>query len=118
MGDRMREARETLDLSLQAAAERADISPGYLFKLESGYVGTPSPRILHRLAGVLDVGYWELMSLADYVVPEGEEHQRRPEATPPAQSNRSPDRSPDRSLERVIYLLEEVVSELRRMRSP
>jgi transcriptional regulator with XRE-family HTH domain len=69
MGDRIRETRESRDLSTQAAAAQAEISPGYLFKLEHGYVGTPSPRVLFRLAHVLGLGYWELMDLAGYVVP-------------------------------------------------
>ncbi|WP_169809434.1 helix-turn-helix domain-containing protein [Actinomadura chibensis] len=70
MGDTLRAARESRRLSTQAAAAAADISTGYLFKLESGFVGTPSPRVLHRLAGVLDLGYWQLMELAGYVVPD------------------------------------------------
>jgi transcriptional regulator with XRE-family HTH domain len=71
MGDRMRAAREAQSRSTQSAATEAEISSGYLFKLESGYVGTPSPRVLHRLAQVLGLDYWELMGLAGYVVPEG-----------------------------------------------
>ncbi len=70
MGDEIRAARESLHLSTQAAAATADISPGYLFKLESGYVGTPSPRVLHRLSGVLGISYWNLMDLAGYAVPD------------------------------------------------
>lgn len=71
MGDRIRAAREEQGRSTQAAAAEAEISSGYLFKLESGFVGTPSPRVLHRLAQVLGVDYWELMGLAGYVVPDG-----------------------------------------------
>ncbi|MFI0976735.1 helix-turn-helix domain-containing protein [Streptomyces sp. NPDC021093] len=71
MGDRMRAAREAQSRSTQSAAAEAEISSGYLFKLESGYVGTPSPRVLHRLAQVLGLDYWELMGLAGYVVPNG-----------------------------------------------
>jgi transcriptional regulator with XRE-family HTH domain len=67
LGDAIRAARDGAGLSTQAAAERARISPAYLNKLESGRVGTPSPRVLHRLAGVIDVPYWRLMHLADYV---------------------------------------------------
>jgi transcriptional regulator with XRE-family HTH domain len=73
MGERLRAGREAVGLSTQAAAERARISTGYLFKLESGYVGTPSPRVLHRLSGVLGVPYWTLMRLAGYVVPNAED---------------------------------------------
>ncbi|MBX6767743.1 MAG: helix-turn-helix transcriptional regulator [Actinomadura rubrobrunea] len=108
MGDRLAEAREALGLSLQAAAERAGISHGYLFKLESGYVSTPSPRVLHRLAEVLDVDYWELMELADYPVP-GDGAVRSP------QENSSP-KEIEQSLQRMASLLEEMARELRRIR--
>jgi transcriptional regulator with XRE-family HTH domain len=73
MGDRIRAAREVEGRSTQSAAAEAEISAGYLFKLESGFVGTPSPRVLHRLAHVLGLDYWELMGLAGYVVPDGVE---------------------------------------------
>jgi transcriptional regulator with XRE-family HTH domain len=51
---------------MQATADQAGISAGYQFKLESGFVRTPSPRVLHRLSSVLDVPYQELMRLAGY----------------------------------------------------
>jgi transcriptional regulator with XRE-family HTH domain len=51
---------------MQAAADRAGISAGYQFKLEGGFVRTPSPRVLHRLSAVLEVPYPALMKLAGY----------------------------------------------------
>jgi len=51
---------------MQATADRAGISAGYQFKLEGGFVRTPSPRVLHRLSTVLEVPYPELMKLAGY----------------------------------------------------
>jgi transcriptional regulator with XRE-family HTH domain len=63
------DARATRGRSLQAVASAARISTGYLHKLEAGRVGSPSPRVLHRLADVLGVPYWTLMELADYLVP-------------------------------------------------
>jgi transcriptional regulator with XRE-family HTH domain len=51
---------------MQATADRAGISAGYQFKLEGGFVRTPSPRVLHRLSAVLEVPYPELMKLAGY----------------------------------------------------
>jgi len=51
---------------MQATADRAGISAGYQFKLEGGFVRTPSPRVLHRLSAVLEVPYSELMRLAGY----------------------------------------------------
>lgn len=104
MGVRLRAAREGLGLSVQVAAGQAKISTGYLHKLESGVVGTPSPRVLQRVSAVLDVPYWALMRLAGYV-PEGDD----PEDLPPAPS-RPVDRSEEDlpTNERVIELLEAV----------
>jgi transcriptional regulator with XRE-family HTH domain len=66
LGDAIRERREARSLSIQAAASQAQISQAYQFKLESGIVRSPSPRILHRLGRVLDLPYAELMRLAGY----------------------------------------------------
>jgi transcriptional regulator with XRE-family HTH domain len=84
LGDAIRAARDGAGLSTQAAAERARISPAYLNKLESGRVGTPSPRVLHRLAGVIDVPYWRLMHLADYVPADDPDPGREPAPRHPA----------------------------------
>lgn len=108
MGDRLHAARETLGLSVQAAAEQARISTGYMHKLESGVVGTPSPRVLQRVSAVLDVPYWTLMSLAGYV-PEGDDPQDLPlEAFEPIA--RSREDLPTN--ERAIELLEAIRAEL------
>lgn len=103
MGDQIRKARERRSLSTQSAAAQAEISPGYLFKLENGYVGTPSPRVLHRLSGVVCLGYWELMELAGYVVPA--DHDGSLPSTPPA--------AVADPLERIASALEEIRDELR-----
>jgi transcriptional regulator with XRE-family HTH domain len=66
LGDVIREGRVRHDLSMQATAGQAGISAGYQFKLEGGFVRTPSPRVLHRLSGVLDLPYPDLMKLAGY----------------------------------------------------
>ena len=76
----MRAARAALALTLEAAATDAGISTAYLHKLEAGRVQTPSPRVLLRLARVLDVPYRELMQLAGYILPEGAEP---PQGLPP-----------------------------------
>ena len=69
LGQELRNVRRTLGLSLKAAAEPAGISATYLQKLETGEVKTPSPNVLHRLSGALNVPYPDLMELAGYVVP-------------------------------------------------
>lgn len=105
MGERLRGAREELGLSTQELAKRAKISPGYLFKLESGAVGTPSPRVLHRLAGVTGVPYATLMQLAGYVMPEG---------APPPPKRKSSEPAPDNS--RIVELLHGLREELAELR--
>jgi HTH-type transcriptional regulator, competence development regulator len=67
LGSALRAGRKEQGLSLAAAAEPARISAAYLHKLERGIVDNPSPRILARLAGVLDVPYMRLMELAGYL---------------------------------------------------
>jgi transcriptional regulator with XRE-family HTH domain len=69
LGDTLRDARGRRGLSLQAAGDAAQISTGYLHKLEAGRVGSPSPRVLQRVAGVLGVPYWTLMEEAGYLAP-------------------------------------------------
>ncbi len=66
----LKQARGERGLSLEAAGGAANISQGYLHKLEAGRVNNPSPRVLRRLAAVLDVPYRRLMELADYVMPD------------------------------------------------
>jgi len=69
LGRQLREVRELKGLSLKRVADPAEISAAYLQKLERGDVRDPSPHILYRLSGVLEVPYVELMRLANYVVP-------------------------------------------------
>ena len=67
LGELMAQARERKGRSLAAVAEPAKISPAYLQKLERGTVGSPSPRVLRRLAAGLEVPYLETMALAGYL---------------------------------------------------
>jgi transcriptional regulator with XRE-family HTH domain len=67
LGEELRTIRQVRSLSLAAVAEPANISAAYLQKLESGVVKNPSPRVLMRLAEVLDCEYERLMELAGYV---------------------------------------------------
>lgn len=69
LGATIRKRRVGTSLSTTQAAERAGISTAYLSKLERGQVGEPSPHILYRLSGVLEIPYEELMILAGYLVP-------------------------------------------------
>jgi transcriptional regulator with XRE-family HTH domain len=67
LGNELRIARERTGLSLESVAGPARISAAYLHKLERGAVHSPSPRVLARLASVLEISYLRLMELAGYL---------------------------------------------------
>ena len=67
LGIELRKARQERRESLEAVARPASISTTYLQKLERGEINNPSPRVLARLALVLDVPYLLLMELAGYL---------------------------------------------------
>lgn len=69
LAERLRQARTAGEVSLQAVSQPAGISAAYLHKLEAGRVHSPSPRVLRRLAEVLNVPYRDLMELAGYLDP-------------------------------------------------
>ena len=78
LGHELRSARKRKALTLQEVAEPAKISLTYLQKLERGGVNSPSPRVLKRLADVLDISYGRLMELADYLAPSPSPHPHIP----------------------------------------
>jgi transcriptional regulator with XRE-family HTH domain len=67
LGNELKKAREGKSLSLASVAEPANISAAYLHKLERGVINSPSPRVLARLAVVLEVSYLRLMEMAGYL---------------------------------------------------
>ena len=67
LGDALRESRKARRTSLDNVATAAQISAPYLLKLERGEVGSPSPRVLARVAVVLELPYLRLMELAGYL---------------------------------------------------
>jgi transcriptional regulator with XRE-family HTH domain len=67
LGKKLHIARTGKKLSLESVAGPAKISGAYLHKLERGLVDTPSPRVLARLAVVLEISYLNLMELAGYL---------------------------------------------------
>ena len=71
LGEQLKTVRQ-LRVCLSTVAAPAEISVAYLQKLEGGDVRQPSPNVLFRLGGTLDVPYGTLMELAGYVVPEGQ----------------------------------------------
>ncbi len=83
LGERLKAARTVRNLSLEAVGREAKISQGYLHKLEAGRVTNPSPHVLQRLSGVLDIPYRDLMVLAGYLLP-GDDAVGGPAAERPA----------------------------------
>lgn len=112
LGGAIRDRREERRLSMQVTADRAGISAGYQFKLEGGFVRTPSPRVLHRLGAVLEVPYPELMTLAGYpddaapTSPLGDVRVDGTDAGVPAPDAIITDPAPTNR--RIIRLLEEI----------
>lgn len=72
LGEQMKAVRRLKGLSLSGVASPAKISPAYVQKLELGTVKNPSPRVLHRVAGVLELSYATMMELAGYYMPPPE----------------------------------------------
>lgn len=73
LGEELFKVRKMKGLTLAAVAAKAGCSAAYLQKLERGEVQAPSPHQLHGLAKALEVPYEELMSLAGYLRPRGEQ---------------------------------------------
>ena len=67
LGKELRKTREGKGASLESVAGPARISAAYLHKLEHGVVGSPSPRVLARIAAVLGTSYLRLLELAGYL---------------------------------------------------
>lgn len=82
LGTELHRARSARGASLEAVATPAKISAAYLHKLEHGAVNNPSPRVLGRLAVVLDVPYLRLLELAGYLDEEQLARARVRAATP------------------------------------
>ncbi len=69
LGDRLRERREQLDLSIRQVAERSEINHSTLVRLEQGLIEAPAPDKLSRIAAVLGLSLADVFALADYSVP-------------------------------------------------
>lgn len=104
LGARLRQVRDMRGLSLREAAERAEISPAYLQKLERDQVQSPSPNILYKLAAQLRVPYSQLMKLAGYVVPRDGRGRKAPAPNMLAHALSSEDLTADEAEELAKYL--------------
>lgn len=64
LGYSIRLARWDKDLSQKALAEKVGVTASYLSMLENGKVRTPSENLLRKLATVLNLDFFELLSLS------------------------------------------------------
>lgn len=121
LGETIRDRRETHGLSMQATATQSGISVGYQYKLEGGFVRTPSPRVLSRLSVVLDLSYPDLMRLAGYPgdVEMGTRGASRPRATDPdsSQAKGGTPISEAPTNRRILHLLEDMHRDLAALRA-
>jgi transcriptional regulator with XRE-family HTH domain len=78
LGQELKTIRKLRKLSLAAVADPAKISAAYLQKLENDQVKNPSPRVLMRVAEVLDCEYERLMQLAGYVTGSKSDSRAKP----------------------------------------
>jgi transcriptional regulator with XRE-family HTH domain len=93
LGRALRSTRTKRYLSLESVAGPAKISAAYLHKLERGTVNNPSPRVLARVAAVLEIPYLRLMELAGYLDEEqlAEAQARVPRPHPLAKQQLTPE---------------------------
>jgi transcriptional regulator with XRE-family HTH domain len=73
LGKVLREVRHLKSQSLKTVAEKAEISPAYLQKIELGGVRAPSPRVIYGISEALDLPYVDLMRLAGHIVPSAQD---------------------------------------------
>lgn len=69
-GSYLRKLRDEKRYTVRGLAEKSGVSSAYLSLLENGKKGIPSPEILKKLYGPLDVTYDELMEKAGHISPD------------------------------------------------
>lgn len=69
LGQRLRERREQLGLSVRELAERAETTHTTVVRLEQGAYDAPAPDKLSRIADALGLNLADVFALADYSVP-------------------------------------------------
>jgi transcriptional regulator with XRE-family HTH domain len=67
LGEQLTKARAGREMSYRDLQEATGISLAHLQRLERGGVAQPSPTLLHKLAGALDLEYISLMKTIGYV---------------------------------------------------
>lgn len=67
LGQRVRRRREELGKSYRDVRREAGVALSHQQRLERGEVASPSPAVLRRLAGPLELPYEELLREAGYL---------------------------------------------------
>lgn len=67
LGEKLAKARAAHELSYRDLRDATGLSLGHLQRLERGEVAEPSPHLLHKLAGALDLDYTDLMRTVGYL---------------------------------------------------
>lgn len=71
LGDALRQARIRANLTVRQLAEAAGMTPATVSRIETGFIDSPRPEHLKRLARALDVELEDLYAMAGYLMPEG-----------------------------------------------
>lgn len=103
LGALLKDARNAKERTIAEVAAAARCSVGYVHKLESDIVQTPSPRVLQRLAETLGLPYHAVMKAAGYDPPTTS----TVESLPPK----------DNSNAHIVQLLREIKVELASIRA-
>src|SRR5258706_7688433 len=79
VGDRIKQRRAEVNISLAELARRADLSKGYLHAIESGETQSPSAEILYRIANELGTTIADLLGENPELEDQQEEQVELPE---------------------------------------
>ena len=80
VGDRIKQRRAEVNISLAELARRADLSKGYLHAIESGETQSPSAEILYRIANELGTTIADLLGENPELEDQQEEQVELPES--------------------------------------
>lgn len=69
LGNKLRERREALGLSLKKVRDRTGLPEVTIFRFEQGAYAAPAPDKLAKLADALGLSLADIYALADYAVP-------------------------------------------------
>jgi transcriptional regulator with XRE-family HTH domain len=71
LGSLLKSERERAGLTVRQLADAAGLVPSTVSRLETGFIATPRPDHLQKLARALDIDVEELYAAAGYLTPGG-----------------------------------------------